>query len=132
VAGAVVAALVIQGAVRAAEIPGELDSSAGFARGVDEIGDLVNEGGRERLTACPPLTTNDFLTETALAWRLGVPISAFDVRLTTAPEGGTAFVASGGPETSAAAIESVGSPLAHAGAWTAYAIACQPLAREYN
>lgn len=132
VAGAVVAALVIQGAVRAAEIPGELDSSAGFARGVDEIGDLVDEGGRERLTACPPLTTNDFLTETALAWRLGVPISAFDVRLTTAPEGGTAFVASGGPETSAAAIESVGSPLAHAGAWTAYAIACQPLAREYN
>ena len=49
-AGAIVAVLVIQGAVRVAEIPGELESAARFGEGVDEIGDLVEEGGRERLT----------------------------------------------------------------------------------
>ena len=64
------------GRVRAAEIPGELERAADYGRSIDRLAPARRDDvGAERLVGCPPVSTTDFLSETALAWELELPIT---------------------------------------------------------
>ncbi len=127
-AGALITAFAVQGAVRAADIPVELDRAAEHGDRVEELFELVDRAGVERLLACPPLTSTDFLTQTALAWKLELAIAAVNVRYETPPVGGAAIVSAADPPSAAAAISAVGTPIAKLGEWSAYEISCGPAA----
>ncbi len=127
-AGALITGFAVQGAVRAAEIPAELDGAADLGDRVEELSELVDRAGAERLRACPPLTSTDFLTQTALAWKLELAIAAVNVRAETPPVGGAAIVSAADPSPAAAAIAAAGTPIAELGEWSAYEISCEPAA----
>lgn len=123
-AAAVAAALVLQGAVRAADVPGVLDDAAAYGDHVDGLAELVEELGPQRARSCRAATTTDFLTQTALAWELDVPLSGVALRVETAPPSGTAFVDAGAPLPARAAVRAEGDELARHSGWSAYAISC--------
>lgn len=79
------AALVIGAAglgLRAAEVPGDLESAAAYSRSVDDVFALEERAGRDTLLECRERTTvSDLLVETALAWRLDVALSDIGSRL---------------------------------------------------
>ncbi len=125
-AGTLLAGLALQGVVRAAEIPGEIERAADYGEQVDGLTGLVDDLGRDHLVACEPVASTDFLTETALAWKLELPIEAIQVRTETAPATGTAFVLAGGRSPAAEAIDGSGTKIAELGEWSAYEISCGP------
>jgi len=117
-------ALAVQGAVRLADVPREVDRALDYATEVDQLEELTDGLGRERATDCPPVTTTGFLTETALAWRLHLPLDGVLLRVKSAPAAGIAFVERGEGDQAAAAIRSRGEPLGSVGEWSAYRIGC--------
>jgi hypothetical protein len=84
VAFAVVAALVGAGAgvtVRAAEVPGDIDTVKRRANSTDHLFDLTDEVGKDRLFPCGnTVRVTQVLAQTALAWHLDSPIESIRVR----------------------------------------------------
>jgi len=124
-AAALLAALVIQGGVRAAELPGEVERAADYGRSIDRLRQLVaDDVGPTRLTGCPPVSTTDFLSETALAWELDLPITDIHPHYLTVPSEGAAIVDEADPDAATRGIEATAMPLGRVGEWVAYAISC--------
>jgi hypothetical protein len=119
-----VATLAMQAGIRAAQIPGDLEDASDYASGVDDLSGLAGELGPERITGCGPASTTDFLTETALAWRLDLPLDRVALRVASAPPSGTAFVDADAPAAARRAVIARGSALGQRGSWMAYAISC--------
>jgi hypothetical protein len=123
-AGVLVAAVAVQGAVRAADIPGEVERAADYGRSIDRLQQLVEDVGAERFVRCPPVITTDFLSETALAWQLDLPITGIHPHYLTVPAAGSAVVDEADPDAATRGIEATATPLARVGEWAAYAISC--------
>ena len=83
-------AIAVQGAIRAGDLPATLaarrrtsaTASRTCSRSVDDA------GRRREVVACGPVTTSDFLTETALAWKLELALGEVERRVASAPRGG--------------------------------------------
>lgn len=121
---AIGAGLLIQGAIRIASIPGELDRAAAFGRQITQQHELVDRVGRERILACEPVATTGFLTQTALVWKLRLALDDVPLRTKSAPPDGIAFVQDGEGDLAAAAIEREGKRVAANGAWGLYRLGC--------
>ena len=119
-----IAALVAQGAVRASRIPGELGSAAEYGDRIDRLDRLVERVGARRIVGCAPVSSTDFLSETALAWRLELPIAAIHSRFLTSPPEGTAIVNDDDPDPATRAIEAGATPIGRLGEWSAYEVSC--------
>ena len=113
-----------QAAVRGAEIPGQLDAALDFGHGVDDLFAVVDRAGEARIRDCGPVTTTDFLTETALAWRLEVGLDRVASRDEGAAASGTELLNASAPPPTRRAVLAAGRPIAGRGAWSAYAISC--------
>jgi hypothetical protein len=122
--GALLAAMASQGAVRALELPGEVERAADYGRSIDRLRGLIDDIGPERLTDCPPVITTDFLSETALAWDLDLPITGIHPHYLTVPTEGSAVVNETDPDAATRGIEAIGTPIDRVGDWAAYAISC--------
>jgi hypothetical protein len=70
------------------------------------------------------VATSDFLTETALAWRLELGLGEVERRIASAPEAGTSFLDADAPAQARRAVLAAGVPVAHRGRWTAYEVFC--------
>jgi hypothetical protein len=121
---ALAVALIGQGAIRATDIPGDLRGAADFGDGVEDLFGVVDEVGEARVAACPPTTTSDFLTETALAWKVEVGLGGVERRVASAPESGISYLDSDAPAAARRAVLAAGTPLARRGRWTAYEVSC--------
>ena len=121
---ALAVALIGQGAIRATDIPGDLRGAADFGDGVEDLFGVVDEVGEARVAACPPTTTSDFLTETALAWKVEVGLGGVERRVASAPESGISYLDSDAPVAARRAVLAAGTPLARRGRWTAYEVSC--------
>lgn len=117
-------AVVVQGGVRAAEIPGDLRGTSGFRDGVDDLFGVVDEVGAARVLACGTATTSDFLTETALAWKLELGLGEVERRVASAPASGTSFLDADAPAAARRAVIAAGMPIARRGSWSAYEVNC--------
>ena len=126
-AAIVALAFLAQGVLRAGEVPGELRAAAAYGRGVDELGRLVDDHGG-RSDTCGAIATTDFLTETALAWNLEVPLKAVGLRLQSAPLSGRVFVDRDAPPPARRATELSGRRVAVRGRWALYSIPCPGVA----
>jgi hypothetical protein len=113
-------ALAVQGASRAADVPEDLREAEEFHAGVGDLFAVADGAGPDRVVACGPVTTTDFLTETALAWKLEQPLGRIGLRVESTPRKGTAFV----DADSSAAVTAAGEPVARHGRWTAYEVSC--------
>ena len=123
-AGLLGVALLIQGAVRVAAIPGDVDRALDYGDRVERLAELTDRVGRDHARSCPPVTTTSFLTETALAWQLHLALDRVDLRLESAPSAGIGFVEVGEGDRAGAAIRAAGEPLATVGAWSAWSLGC--------
>lgn len=121
---ALAVALIGQGAIRATDIPGDLRGAADFGDGVEDLFGVVDEVGEARVEDCPPTTTSDFLTETALAWKVEVGLGGVERRVASAPESGISYLDSDAPAAARRAVLAAGTPLARRGRWTAYEVSC--------
>ncbi|HEX5984512.1 MAG TPA: hypothetical protein VFY69_09930, partial [Solirubrobacterales bacterium] len=66
---------------RAAQAPGDLATIERLSSSLDELFDLADETGAERLLACGGrVKVTQLLSQTALAWRLDEPIASVPVR----------------------------------------------------
>ena len=122
-AGLAVAATValgIQGAVRIADIPGQLDRARDDAALTDRLLELAADQPAA-LDGCPPLWTSDFLVQTPLAWGLDLPIGEITTTLSVAPDDGTILVGPRSDTGLAARIARHALPVAEAGDWRVYA-----------
>lgn len=123
-AGLAAIAALAQGALRASEVPGELRTAAEYERGVSQLRTLARELGPGAVRGCGDVATTEFLTETALAWQLDLPLRRVGLRLESAPERGTMFVDAGATAPARRAAQAAGRPLGERGRWSAYAISC--------
>ncbi|MGH2950715.1 MAG: hypothetical protein ACRDKX_01565 [Solirubrobacterales bacterium] len=123
-AGALALALAIQGGFRAADIPGELDAAAASGDDVEELFRTVDAAGRERLEGCGAVTTSDFLTQPALAWRIERPLDRVAIRIRSSPESGSMLLDSDASASARNAVLRAGTLVASRGRWAAYAISC--------
>lgn len=119
----VAGAFALQAGIRGAEIPGELQSAARYGDSVGELRDLASRL-RDRTAACEPPATTAFLSMTALAWELDVPVADVGVRTKTPPARGVVYVDDGADARLREAIAAAGPELAAEGRWRAYAVSC--------
>jgi hypothetical protein len=117
-------ALAIQAGFRVADIPGELDRAAASGDDVEQLFATVDDAGRERLEGCGEVTTSDFLTQPALAWRLERPLDGVAIRIRSAPVAGSMLLDRDASEVARRSVVGAGSLLASQGRWAAYAISC--------
>jgi MFS family permease len=114
---AMVAALVGASAgfvVRAAEVPGDLDTVERRAHSTDHLFNLTDEVGKDRLFSCGgTVRVTQVLAQTALAWHLNTPIESIRVR--RRPQYGVALSTKPLP----------GQVLGRDGAWRATRVAMQ-------
>ena len=110
--------------MRASEIPSQLEEAADYGDRIDRLEALVARVGSGRIVGCSPVTSTDFLSETALAWRLDLPLSAIHSRFRTAPPSGTAIVADDDPDPATRAIEASATSIGRLGEWSAYEVSC--------
>jgi hypothetical protein len=122
VAGVLAAAAVLLLVVRAERVPGEAAAAARFADRVERVFAVVDSAGRDRLAACRPIATTDLLTETALVWRLGVPLEAVGFRSVEVTAG---WVLVSGHASEQVRAGLAGAPrLAADGEFELYAVSC--------
>jgi hypothetical protein len=122
--GLALAVLAIQGAVRLADVPGELDGAREYADAVDDLEATAEAVRGEGLGGCAPVTTTAFLSVTPLAWQTELALGEVEIRTRTIPAAGVAFVGADEPPPVAAEIERRGRPIGGRGSWAAYEIAC--------
>lgn len=123
-AGVLFATLGAQAAIRAAQIPGEVDESLSYGEQVNALSGVVFELGDERVAECGPIASTDFATQTALAWYVDLPIRAISIREKTAPADGTAFIYKTAPAELERVIASAGEQVAGRAGWTAIRVSC--------
>jgi hypothetical protein len=113
---------------RVAEVPHAWTSAARISDSHERLRELAAPLGRERLLACGRLATSDVLVRTALAWKLGVPLSQV-VSFGTPPRLSGAFVvglqASPGLRQD---VRAAATRVAAAGEWSVYSIDCPAMA----
>lgn len=109
---------------RVAEVPHAWSSAARVSDSHDRLRALTGAVGRERLLACGRLATSDVLVRTALAWKLGVPLSEV-VSFGRRPRLSGAFVvglqASPGLRRE---VRAAATRVAADGEWSVYSIDC--------
>ena len=86
-AAALAAAVVVQAGFRAADLGDAAASATRLGEAHEDLRDIVDEAGAERLRGCTPIAVGAIEGQTALAWRIDVPIDAVEVARTP-PEGG--------------------------------------------
>jgi hypothetical protein len=127
IAALAVAALVgtIAGlAGRISDVPHAWRSAVRISDSHDRLRELAGSVGRTRLLACGRLATSDVLVRTALAWRLGVPLSRV-VSFGMPPRRSGAFVV--GPRASLSLrreMRATATRVAQIGEWSVYSIDC--------
>jgi hypothetical protein len=100
--------------LRAAELPGDVETIEARTRSQDDLFALAERVGGERLFACGgTLRVTQLLAQTALAWKLDEPIEA--VRVIRRPRYGTALSTRPLPG---------GREFARVGRWRATALPC--------
>ena len=125
------AALAVESGFRAADLPGDLDGARAYSKGVSVLFAIADEVGPDVVEQCgAPVTTTDFLTRPALAWRLEQPLSDVDVRVRSAPPSGLVLVSIGAPPATQTLIRDDGVLLAERRPWSAYAISCASSGRS--
>ena len=105
--------------LRAERIPGQLAEARDLAQGVDELFALA-ERDREALLACAPLATTDLVVETALAWRLEVPLHRVEYSGPVAPRRGTLVIGPRAAPGVGTLARLRGRPVGAEGRWSAY------------
>jgi hypothetical protein len=118
------AALAIQGALRAAEVPGQYDAARDFDARIDDLDEIVTTVGLDSIDVCGEVDTSDFLTQTALAWELDRALDEVGVRTASLPGSGVVFVGADPPRVLVGQINSRAGALAANESWTAYAVSC--------
>ena len=118
------AALVLQGALRAGEVPGQFDAAREFGERIDDLDALVSEVGADRLVRCDEVATSDLLVQTAIAWNLEVPMGGVGVRVKSLPRRGTMIVRADMPRALRSLVEVRGERLGGNRSWDAYAVSC--------
>ena len=108
-----------QGALRAADLPGELDSLREESAPLEALSDLVS-AGPEAFMGCGELWTSVFITQTALAWHLDLAVSDVVTTSSVPPPDGRLVVGAGSDAGLAARARADGSPLAADGGWEVY------------
>jgi hypothetical protein len=121
-------ALVVQGSIRAAEIPGQVDRATAFGRSLDDLNRLVADVGATRLTGCGAVVTSDLYTQPALAWELDVALDQVTLVTSTLPRRGALVLGDVAPVALGALAVERGERLGRVGPWTAYALSCAPAA----
>jgi hypothetical protein len=121
---ALAVAVAVQAGVRVAEIPGELRGAGDFRDEVDELFGVVDEVGVGRVLGCGTTATSDFLTETALAWKLELGLGVVERRSASAPTSGISFLDADAPAAARRAVIAAGRPIARDGSWSAYEVNC--------
>jgi len=117
-------ALLVQGALRAATIPGELEAAADHGRRLQDLRALVEDVDPERVRSCGVVATADFYTQTALAWLLELPVEEIAIRIESPPTAGTMWLGRDAPASLREAVAASAQPLARHGDWSAYAVSC--------
>jgi hypothetical protein len=119
-----VAAGVFQGGWRAVGLPEDAREASRFEEQVSELFALVDAVGADRLTSCGSVFTTDLLTQTALAWKLDVPLAGVSVREGSPPSRGVVLVGPGTERQVSARIAALGELLGERGMQSAYSISC--------
>ncbi len=78
-AAALAVALVVQAGVRATELGDAAAEATALSDAHEDLGRIVEDGGPERLRACTPIGVGAIEGQTALSWRLELPIEAVEV-----------------------------------------------------
>jgi hypothetical protein len=81
-AGALAAALLVQGGFRAVELRSAASTATRLSEAEENLRDIVGAADPERLRGCDPIAVGAIEGQTALAWRLDVPIDAVEVKRT--------------------------------------------------
>jgi hypothetical protein len=115
----------VQAVVRAADLPAVMDDAAEYGRHVEGFDRLADALGPERLAGCGRVTSTEFLTQTAVAYKLEVPIAGVDIRVATAPSSGIAIVSPGATLLAVTAIEREGDLQGTLAGWSAYEMSCE-------
>jgi hypothetical protein len=123
-AAILIAGLAVQSAFRAADVPGVLDDAADYGRHVNGFENLAQALGPSRLADCGEVTNTEFLTQTAIAWELDLPISDVHIRVATAPTAGIAIVSPGAQLLAVTAIHRAGNLQGTHAGWSVYEISC--------
>jgi hypothetical protein len=84
---ALAVAFVVQGGVRSVQLGDAASDATTLSAAHEDLRALVEAGGPERLRGCAPIAVGAIEGQTALAWRLDVPIEAIDVSRTLPPRG---------------------------------------------
>lgn len=109
-----------QAAIRVADAPAQADSIRAYDERLGGLGRLLAATGDAPATDCGRVQVSWFLAETKAAWELGLPLAAVTTAGAIGPGPVLVLV---DPESGAAAHRRR-APLASAGGWTAYGIAC--------
>ena len=100
-------------ALRAADVPGDIDTIEAQTRSQEDLFELAESLGAERLLACgETVRVTQLLAQTSLAWELDVPIDS--VHVARRPHFGIALSTKPLP----------GRPLGRVGAWRATELPC--------
>ncbi|HEY8467376.1 MAG TPA: hypothetical protein VIL04_11290 [Solirubrobacterales bacterium] len=118
-AALVLVAGLVDAGMRAGRVPGQLAEARDFAEGVDELFALAARD-REALLSCPPLATSDLVVQTALAWRLEVPLSGVAYSGPVVPRRGTLVLGPRAAPGVATLARLRGQPVGAEGRWEAY------------
>ena len=127
IAALAVAALAVTAAGlpgRISEVPRAWRSAARISDSHERLRALTRTVDRDRMLACGRLATSDVLVRTALAWRLGTPLSQV-VSFGTRPRLSGAFVV--GPQASPRLrrdVQRAATRVAGKGEWSVYSIDC--------
>jgi hypothetical protein len=124
---AIGALLLVQGGVRAARFPDQIDQAEQLADSIDTSFELVDAVGRKRILACGgQVVTTDLFTQTAVAWKLDAPLRTVRLSRKELPKAGAAFV---GPDAEAGIPRQLEvrrpEDLGSRGGWTLYAVGCE-------
>jgi hypothetical protein len=118
------AAVLVQVVLRAAELHGDMASSARIARSHERVRDLAREIGREPLLRCGRLATSDVLVRTELAWELGVGLARVVSFGEPSARSGAFVVGPRATPLVAAFLRGHGTRLGSREEWSVYAVAC--------
>jgi hypothetical protein len=127
-AAVVIAGFAVQSAFRVVDLPTVLDDAADYGRHVHGFEALADSLGRDRLTECGEVTNTEFLTQTAIAWKLEIPIADVHIRVATAPPAGVAIVSPGASMLARTAVERDGALQGTHAGWLVYEISCDATA----
>lgn len=124
VAAPVLAALVLAAGLvdvgaRVERVPDQIADARDFGEGVEELFALAASEG-EAIRACPPVATSDLLVQTALAWRLELPLSGVTYSGPVTPRRGTLVFGPAAARGVATLARLRGTQVGAEGRWSAY------------